>query len=108
MAAGVIGVERRAVTRRAPSTYGYEFRGHLRPGTPVLVLDLSPRGALVESTCPCRPGALTELHLDTPDGRRRRAAGAVARCWVASVTPLRFRAAVEFAGAVDLYDVDGG
>ena len=76
--------------------YGLEHQAQLRPGLPVVVLNLSTRGALVESRLPCRPGGRTELQLDSPDGRRRRAAGEVLRCWVASLAPLRFRSAVCF------------
>jgi hypothetical protein len=99
----VIGPERRAAARRAPASYGLEYRGRLRTGTPVAVLNISPRGALVESGQACRPGAQTELHLDSPDGRRRSAAGEVLRCWVASTAPLRFRAAIGFSAIADLY-----
>ena len=74
-----------------------------------MVLNLSSSGALVESRLPCRPGARTELHLDTPDGRCRHASGAVLRCWVTSIAPLRFRSAVGFESMVDLFgNEDGG
>lgn len=108
MAASLSRAERRAAPRRAAAAYGLEYHGHLRPGTPVLVLNLSPHGALVESALPCRPGSRTELHLDTPDGRRHSATGAVLRCWVASVSPLRFRTAVGFESEVDLFGTTAG
>jgi hypothetical protein len=97
------GRDRRAAARRAAAAYGFEYRGRLRAGTAVAVLNLSARGALLESAAPCRPGVSTELHLDAPDGRRRTAAGEVLRCWVASLRPLRYRAAVAFAHDPDLY-----
>ncbi|MGD9905449.1 MAG: hypothetical protein AB7U83_18425 [Vicinamibacterales bacterium] len=103
MASGVAGSERRQAPRRAAAAFGLEYRGQLRPGTPVVVLSLSATGALLESAAPFRPGSATELHLDSPDGRRRRAAGEVLRCWVASVAPLRFRSAVGFQAPADLY-----
>jgi hypothetical protein len=103
VAAGVIALERRAAPRRSAAAYGLEYHGQLRPGTPVRVVNLSACGALVESAIPCRPGCNTELQLESPDGRRRRAAGAVLRCWVASLAPLRFRSAVSFDGETDLY-----
>jgi hypothetical protein len=111
MAAGVIAVERRAAPRRTAAAYGLEYHGQLRPGTAVRVVNLSACGALLESALPCRPGAATELQLECPDGRRRRAAGAVLRCWVASLSPLRFRSAVSFDAETDLYgtaDVGSG
>jgi hypothetical protein len=107
MGAGLTRTERRVAPRRAAAAYGLEYHGQLRPGTPVLVLNLSPHGALVESALPCRPGSSTELHLDAPDGRRRSASGAVLRCWVASVAPLRFRSAVRFEREADLFGSAG-
>ncbi len=103
MAAGLTRDDRRTSPRRAAAAYGLEYHGHLRPGTAVVVVNLSPRGALLESAVPCRPGSRTELHLASPDGRRRTAAGAVLRCWVNSITPLRFRSAVSFEAEADLY-----
>ena len=104
MAAGLIRPDRRAGPRRAAAAYGLEYHGHLRPGTPVLIVNLSSFGALVESAMPCRPGVRTELHLDSPDGRRRSAIGEVLRCWVASVKPLRFRSALSFEPKAELFD----
>jgi hypothetical protein len=103
VAGRLTGDERRATPRRAAATYGLEYHGHLRPGTAVVVVNLSPRGALLESAVPCRPGSRTELHLESPDGRRRTASGAVLRCWVNSIAPLRFRSAVCFEAEADLY-----
>ena len=103
MAGAVTRADRRAGPRRAAAAYGFEYHGQLRPGTTVLVLNLSSFGALLESAMPCRPGSRTELHLDSPDGRRRSAAGAVLRCWVTSVAPLRFRSAVRFERETDLF-----
>jgi hypothetical protein len=103
VASGVFALERRAAPRRTAAAYGLEYHGQLRPGTPVRVVNLSACGALVESALPCRPGSSTELQLESPDGRRRRAAGAVLRCWVASLAPLRYRSAVSFHADADLY-----
>jgi hypothetical protein len=107
MAADVTGPDRRAAARRPAAAFGLEHHAQLRPGTPVYVLNISPVGALVESVFPCRPGARTELHLDAPDGRRRRASGAILRCSVTSLSPLRFRTAVGFEAPVDLYGCEG-
>ena len=103
MGGTVTRADRRAAPRRAAAAYGFEYHGQLRPGTTVLVLNLSSFGALLESALPCRPGSRTELHLDSPDGRRRSTAGAVLRCWVTSVAPLRFRSAVRFERETDLF-----
>jgi hypothetical protein len=109
MAASVIELERRAAPRRSAAAYGLEYHGQLRPGTLIRVVNLSACGALVESALPCRPGSITELQLESPDGRRHRAAGAILRCWVASLSPLRFRSAVSFDAEADLYGgVDTG
>lgn len=43
-------------------------RATLRPGCPVLIVDVSPRGALVEGSRPLRPGARVQLHLVTAAG----------------------------------------
>jgi PilZ domain len=108
VAAALSRAERRAAPRRAAAAFGLEHHARLRPGTPVVVVNLSSSGALVESRLPCRPGARTELHLDSPDGRRRCATGAVLRCWVASIAPLRFRSAVRFEAMVDLFGNEEG
>ncbi len=108
MAGDLMRPERRHAARRPAAAFGIEHRGQLRPGTAIVVVNLSAGGALVESMSPCRPGSKTELYLEAPDGRRRRAAGAVLRCWVASVAPLRFRSAVCFDAAADLYGHEPG
>lgn len=104
MAAPVSTGERRTAPRRSAASYGLEARAQLRPGVTVVVINLSSCGALLESAAPCRPGGRTELHLDSPDGRKRAAIAQVLRCAVVSIRPLRFRTAIGFAGATDFYD----
>jgi hypothetical protein len=70
--------------------------GVLRPGVAVTVLELSVRGALIESPAPVRPGASVELALESPKGRRDVARGRVVRCWVMALTPIKYRAALGF------------
>jgi len=69
----------------------------VRPGTAVSVVVISCGGALVESLAPIRPGARTELTLDGADGRRWPVGVEVLRCWVTSIDPVRYRAAMRFA-----------
>ena len=67
----------------------------LRPGRVVDVLDLGRGGALVESSHPLRPGSRAELQLSAVETRAVVLAS-VARCWVAALAPLRYRARLVF------------
>jgi hypothetical protein len=89
--------ERRGARRQ---TYA---RGHLppaariRPGTPVIVCNLSRTGALVEARLRCKPGARCDFVMATDDGEiviRAR----VVRCFVARLTAatVRYRTALSF------------
>jgi hypothetical protein len=68
----------------------------IRPGLVVSFVVVSAVGALVESLSPVRPGIQTELALDAVDGRRWLVGVRVVRCWVATLDPMRYRAAVAF------------
>jgi hypothetical protein len=59
------------------------------------VVNLSSRGALLESSTRMRPGTCTELYLASRGGRRVLR-GCVLRCAVAQLNPLRYRGAVIF------------
>ena len=89
--------ERRGASRQ---TYAH---GHLppaariRPGTPVIVCNLSRTGALVEATLRCKPGGRCEFVMAADDGElviRAR----VVRCFVARLTAatVRYRTALSF------------
>jgi hypothetical protein len=87
--------ERRREARAAPGALGWEAEAVLRPGLSVRVLDLSPGGALVESSTAVRPESTTELQLSAERGRAAVRAY-VAGCWVDGLAPLRYRARLVF------------
>lgn len=95
--------ERRAAGR-------VHFRGgilppsaRIHPGRPVIVVDLSRQGALVEGLWRLRPGSRVDLQLDVvPRGTTVR--GRIERCYVACLADpagVRYRAAIRFDRAVD-------
>jgi hypothetical protein len=87
MAAALMGAERRAAPRCTAPGFGVVDVAVIRPGLTVSVVTISPRGALVESVAPIRPGVRTELTLDAADGRRWPVGVEVLRCWVATPRP---------------------
>jgi hypothetical protein len=70
----------------------------LRPGLEVIVLDVSRWGALLESDARMLPGSRAELQLFGE--LRRLVRGRIVRCFVASLSPLRYRGAVAFEEAL--------
>jgi hypothetical protein len=96
-------VERRR--ERRSSGGGARWRAHavLRPGQPVILLNINSRAALVESAARLRPGARTEVQLA---GAQSRASvgGRLDRCYVAAIEPMRYRGVFVFDERVD---VDG-
>lgn len=98
MASALIRCERRAAPRSTAPGFGVIDVAVIRPGLTVSVMTISPRGALVESAAPIRPGVRTELTLDAADGRRWPVGVEVLRCWVAALDPVRYRAAIRFDG----------
>ena len=70
----------------------------VRPGHRVVVVDLSPSGALIEASKPLRPGSRVQVQLEA--GHASEAVGArVLRCLVAAVDGERgvtYRAALAF------------
>lgn len=59
-------IERR-VDERLSNGMGRIARATLRPGCPVMVVDVSPGGVLIEAGRPLRPGMRVHLHLATPE-----------------------------------------
>jgi hypothetical protein len=58
----------------------------MRPGHPLVIVNVSVTGALVEAGCQLRPGARIDVHLEDDEGRR--VVGAiVSRCAVAAIDP---------------------
>lgn len=101
MAAVAVAVERRLERRRAGGGAKWNPRAVLRPGLPVTLIDITTRGALIESSGRLRPGAHTELQL-TGVGARASIPGRLDRCFVAALEPLRYRGVVLFDRQVDL------
>lgn len=74
-------------------------RVRLRPFMPVIVVNLSRSGVLVEGTTPLRPGSLIEVRLELA-GAVMCVNGEVTRSFVASIrwqAGIRYRAAIAFA-----------
>lgn len=89
--------DRRACARtRAPGV-----RARVRHGYRLVVIDVSPGGALVEAGGPLRPGAHVELQLET-NGRKEWCAARVVRCdvWAISASSgTTYRAGLAFSEA---------
>lgn len=83
------------------------WRAHavLRPGQPVVLVNINSRAALVESDARLRPGAHTELQL-LGGGDRTTIRGQLDRCHVAALEPLRYRGVLIFDHRLTL-DSDG-
>lgn len=96
MAAALTRRERREAPRVTAPGFGVVALAVIRPGLTVSVVTISPRGALVASATPIRPGVRTELTLDSTDGRRWPVGVEVLRCWVAALEPFRYHAAMRF------------
>ncbi|MBP7778980.1 MAG: hypothetical protein KA371_17830 [Acidobacteria bacterium] len=96
MAADLRPEERRRAPRQCAPRFGVADVALIRPGLAVSVVTISSLGARVESLSPIRPGARTELTLDSPDGRRWPVGVVVLRCWVAALGPVRYHAAMRF------------
>jgi hypothetical protein len=82
---------------------GGDLRARMRPGYRLIVIDLSPRGALVEAGRPLRPGSFVEVQLET-EARRGMVAARVVRCAVAAIdaeSGVTYRAGLSFNDACD-------
>lgn len=73
-------IERREDARFVPPP-GLEVRATLRPGCMVVLVDVSLRGALVQTARPIRPGARVHLQVLTAS-RRFATVATVLRCMV--------------------------
>jgi hypothetical protein len=84
--------------RREHRTTGGWLCARVRAGHHLVVIDLSPRGALVEGRRPLRPGARVEVHLEC-DAQRAMVAARVLRCSVVAIdaeSGVTYRAALAF------------
>ncbi len=97
-------VERRRHVRRPAADLGWLEAARLRPGLGVVLVDLSPGGALVETATRLRPGTKTALQLTVSDGDLR-VSGEVVRAWVSAIGRERgilYRGALRFDRPMDL------
>jgi hypothetical protein len=89
--------ERRRAGRQTYADGRLPPAARIRPGTPVIVCNLSRTGALVEAHLRCKPGARCEFVMAADEGElviRAR----VVRCFVARLTAatVRYRTALSF------------
>lgn len=96
-------VERRAWPRRAYVGGCLPPAARIRPGAPVTVVNLSPRGTLVEGSLRLRPGGRCDFQFTTASGEVF-AAARVLRCFVARLEAslVRYRTALVFEQTVPL------
>lgn len=95
--------ERRQEPRLSPDQVSLSDTARLKPGTDVRVVDIGPRGVLIEAPVRLHVGIRVELVLTVNETQcRLHAAGFVRRCHVASLNPLVYRGALEFDIELDL------
>lgn len=99
--------DRRAEERLAVERLRWRANAVLRPGQPVVLLNINSRAALVESDARLRPGAHTELQL-LRGGDRTTIRGHLERCHVAALEPLRYRGVLIFEHRLALDDEGAG
>jgi hypothetical protein len=95
--------ERRIERRLSGSTFRMLY-ATLRPGCPVLILDLSQTGAQVETDRPLRPGTRVHVRLVAEDWSLV-AAAVVLRCAVWALNPqegVTYRGALRFEAGCKL------
>ncbi len=96
-AVGPRQVERRRAARAGPEQGPWKAEAVLRPGVPVLIIDLAPHGVRVSSPARLRPGRRAEIQLMTQDTEERcLVSGQIARCRVTRLMPLSFEGVIEF------------
>jgi PilZ domain-containing protein len=89
------------IERRRDYRYGRDavgaMRARVRPGHEVVIVDVSPSGALIEMTIPLRPGARVHVHLKASSSEAALGAR-VTRCAVTAVSETRvlYRAGLQF------------
>jgi hypothetical protein len=89
--------DRRQTRRMLPDLAGISEMARMRPGMDVRVLDIGPKGVLIESPVRLHIGVPVELVFTVNDTLARlQMAGCVRRCQVASLSPLVYRGALEF------------
>ena len=106
MALTKVSNDRRAERRLSAGEQHWRAEAVLRPGQPVVVVNVTSLAALVESGTQLRPGAQTELQL-TGGGRRVSVRGQLDRCHVIALEPLRYRGVLVFDRRL-VIETDGG
>lgn len=91
------GDDRRLVSRVARSGLPADLSGRIRPGYAMRIVDLSARGALLESSRRLLPGSRVDVLIECGAFRHHTRA-TVVRCHVGVLLPhtIVFRAAIEF------------
>ena len=107
VAVALRATERRGERRVAGGGPRFGAGAVLRPGQAVILVNISSRGALVESRGRLRPGAPTELHL-CGHAARARVQARVERCQVVRLDPLRYHGAIVFDARIDIGAVAEG
>ena len=94
--------ERRKTSRQSPDQTRVADGARLRPGFDVRIIDISPRGVLIEVPSRLHIGARAELALFLTDtAERLDLTGTVRRCHISNLNPLTYRGALEFTDAID-------
>lgn len=89
--------DRRHTQRLSPDLTAISEMARMRPGTDVRVIDIGPKGVLIESPVRLHIGVPVELIFTVQDTQARlQMPGLVRRCQVASLSPLVYRGALEF------------
>lgn len=94
--------DRRAQPRLSAEILGVDADATLAMGVPARILNLSGGGALLEIQEWIRPGTSSQLRLSRAsegDDARVVLAGRVVRCWVDSLSPLRYKAVIWFTAS---------
>ena len=99
MAARITVQDRRIAERVPPERTPWRAFALLRPGQEVVLVNVSPGGALVESLTRMSPGTRTELQLFGTSRCSMR--GRVERCRVSGIEPLRYEGAIVFDSSLD-------
>lgn len=91
-------VSERRAHERADDPWTRTAKATLRPGNPIVIVNISRGGALVEGTRPMRPGTRVLLQIVTPAGATGLSA-LVLRCGVLSLSSddgVLYRGALKF------------
>lgn len=95
--------DRRRSERLTPDQTRWAEAARLRPGFDVKVLDIGPRGVLIEAPTRLHIGSHAELTLFATDAATRLdLLGTVRRCQVSSLNPITYRGALEFQQPIDV------